>query len=237
MHIQKSTAFFSPQPIPLVEAPSHLVNLIRSDLALSKAIRVISKIYQKNEFLSLPTEQQQAIFYVETGKVKFGYYDSSGRAYMLDYCNQHEMVSFSNTPFWPTPCDFAVVMQNQTVVHKIILPDSLVLPDHISQLLLKNTYSRLRKMERRMQLLMIREAKGRLVEFLKDLGRQSTLRFGDTVKIKLDLTQGDIAELVNLSRKSVSVIFGALINEGFLKVNRREIVIPDFSRFCKLHFL
>jgi hypothetical protein len=57
------------------------------------------------------------------------------------------------------------------------------------------------KLERHLQILLFKDARQHLVEFLKDLCHDIGTPYRTGVKITLDITQSDIAALIGTSRK------------------------------------
>jgi CRP/FNR family transcriptional regulator, cyclic AMP receptor protein len=86
---------------------------------------------------------------------------------------------------------------------------------------------KLQKLERRLQLLMFKDTKTRLMEFLEELCNEygyDCKKTGDKV-IQHPYTQKDIASLIGTSRPTLNILLNELQNENILKFNRKEIRI------------
>ena len=86
---------------------------------------------------------------------------------------------------------------------------------------------RLRKLERRLQLLLFKDAKTRLLEFLDELCVDygyDCEKTGDKV-IQHPYTQKDIASLIGTSRPTLNILLNELKEESVIEFNRKEIRI------------
>ena len=75
--------------------------------------------------------------------------------------------------------------------------------------------------------MLFKDAKTRLLEFIKELGEEYgfvNAITGDKV-IKHPYTQKDIAALIGLSRPTLNVLINELQNENVLTFERKEIVL------------
>jgi len=83
------------------------------------------------------------------------------------------------------------------------------------------------KLERRLQLLLFKDTKSRLKEFLNELCDEygyNCPKTGDHV-IKHPYTQKDIASLIGTSRPTLNILLNELKEEKVLEFNRKEIRI------------
>ena len=90
---------------------------------------------------------------------------------------------------------------------------------------------RLRKLERRLQLLLFKDAKTRLLEFLDELCSDygyDCEKTGDKV-IHHPYTQKDIASLIGTSRPTLNILLNELKEENVIQFTRKEIRIHKKS--------
>ena len=86
---------------------------------------------------------------------------------------------------------------------------------------------RIKKLERRIQLLLFKDTKTRLLEFLQELCEDfghDCETTGDKV-IEHPYTQKDIASLIGTSRPTLNIILNELKDEKILSFHRKEIRI------------
>jgi CRP/FNR family transcriptional regulator len=87
--------------------------------------------------------------------------------------------------------------------------------------------NKLRKLEIRHSDLVFRDAKSRLVRFIKNWARTDGNRVGDKIILTNYLTHTDIANVIATSRQSVNVLFNELRDAGILFYNRQRIELND----------
>ena len=86
---------------------------------------------------------------------------------------------------------------------------------------------KLKKLERRLQLLLFKDAKTRLLEFLDELCEDygyNCEKTGDNV-IRHPYTQKDIASLIGISRPTLNILLNDLKESKIINFNRKEIRI------------
>lgn len=90
---------------------------------------------------------------------------------------------------------------------------------------------KLRKVERRMELLLFKDARTRLVEFIRDLAAENAVQRVDSVLVRHIYTQQNIADLIGIARPTLNVLFSELRDEGVLDFKRGEICIKNRQMF------
>ena len=96
---------------------------------------------------------------------------------------------------------------------------------------------RLKKTERRLERLLFKDAKTRLLEFIQDLVEEQAASTKDAVEINHFYTQNDIANLIGTSRETVTKLLNQFKQEGILEYSRRTITIYNKEAFSKLSSL
>lgn len=196
--------------------------------------------YNKGQFLFMEGDRKKDIYLIAGGKVKVGYYDTSGNEYVMAFLGQGELLGETavfekNVPHK----EFAQVVTNNTMVCKLSVDKAQELARDYTPFALtlnKKFGERLHRMERRLHILLCKDALQRLVEFLKDLCTDYGKAYGaNGIKVMLDITQSDIAALIGTSRKTVSLLFTDLENDQVIQFyGRKEFLIPDISRLDAL---
>ncbi len=98
--------------------------------------------------------------------------------------------------------------------------------------LLKLVGLRLMKMERKLELLVFKDARTRIVEFLKDSASWKGKRVGFETMIPTKLTHKDIAALTGTSRQTVTTILNEMKDQNLIYFDRRKILIRDLDHFA-----
>ncbi|HRH50591.1 MAG TPA: Crp/Fnr family transcriptional regulator [Panacibacter sp.] len=92
---------------------------------------------------------------------------------------------------------------------------------------LNKVSGKLRKLENRHADLVFRDAKARLIRFIKNWALTDGSRIGNKIVLNNYLTHTDIAGCISTSRQSVNVLFNELRDSGMLYYNRKRIELND----------
>jgi CRP-like cAMP-binding protein len=91
---------------------------------------------------------------------------------------------------------------------------------------------RLQRIERRLESLIFKDARTRIIEFLKESARRQGRKVGFETLLKHSLTQQDIANITGTSRQTVTSVLNELKKENLIYFNRRSILIRDMAKLC-----
>ncbi len=89
---------------------------------------------------------------------------------------------------------------------------------------------RLRHMEAKLESMVFKDARARIIEFLKESAEKIGRPVGYETLIKHTLTQQDMANITGTSRQTVTAVLNELRNENLIHFNRRSILIRDLSK-------
>mgnify|MGYP001230995866 FL=1 len=186
--------------------------------------------YNKEDFLFMEGDLVREIFLIAEGRVKVGYYDNEGNEQVLAFLGRGEILGEKALFGSDRHREFAQVVADRTQICKLHVDKARELArDYVpfSLTLTKRFGERMQRLERRLQILLFKDARQRLVEFLKDLCRDVGTPYRTGVKVMLEITQSDIAALIGSSRKTVSLLFTDLEEAGLVKFyGRKEIFVP-----------
>ena len=126
--------------------------------------------------------------------------------------------------------DYAEALTANTVVAYFNVTDfKKLLQDNASMALAfaRMVNSKLQRMENRHADLVFRDAKSRLIRFIKNWAITDGNRIGDKIVLNNYLTHTDIANVISTSRQSVNVLLNELRESGQLYYNRKHIELND----------
>lgn len=187
--------------------------------------------YNKQDFLFMEGDLVREIFLVAEGRVKVGYYDNEGNEQVLAFLGRGEILGEKAIFGENRHREFAQAVVDRTLICKLHVDKARELVrDYVpfSLTITKRFGERMQRLERRLQILLFKDARQRLVEFLKDLCRDIGTPYRTGTRIMLEITQSDIAALIGSSRKTVSLLFTDLEEAGLVKFyGRKEIYVPN----------
>jgi CRP-like cAMP-binding protein len=186
--------------------------------------------YKKNDYVYFESDAAKKIFLIEKGKVKIGYYTEDGLEVVNAILSKGELFGEKAILGEETRREFAQSVDNSTSICPIsvdVMHDLMRVDKTFSLKIYKFLGFRIKKLERRLQLLLFKDIKTRLLEFLNELCEQyghDCKRTGDKV-IEHPYTQKDIASLIGTSRPTLNSIMNELKEAKIIDFNRKEIII------------
>jgi CRP/FNR family cyclic AMP-dependent transcriptional regulator len=88
---------------------------------------------------------------------------------------------------------------------------------------------RMKKMERRIDNLIFKDVRARLIDFIKELAVEKGKREGTSVEIQHFFTHKNIANLIGTSRQTVTTTLNDLRDEGVLNFDRKHFYIKNIN--------
>jgi CRP-like cAMP-binding protein len=211
------------------------VNLFKvlcpTKLAVSKSNHTFHN-FNKNDYVYFENQPSDTIYFVAKGRVKIFYKGRNGEEVVKSILSTGEIFGELALADEKAHTDFAQVMDNGTTICFWKLKDlqQLMLEDKdLSFSLLKLVGLRLFKIERKLELLVFKDVRTRIVEFLKDAAEWKGKKVGSETLIMTSLTHRDIAKLIGLSRQSVTTILNELKRENKIYFDRKRILIRDLK--------
>lgn len=188
------------------------------------------KSYKKNDYIYSEEDAADKIFLINEGKIKIGYVNEEGDEIISAILSKGEIFGEKAILGEERRNEFALVLENNTSICPIAADEMLELIRGNRELSLK-IYKfigfRLKRLERRLKLLLFKDTKTRLKEYLNELaldyGYENAVS-GDTV-IRHPFTQREIASLIGTSRPTLNILINELQEEGYLNFNRKEIIL------------
>lgn len=191
-----------------------------------------NNVYRKNDFLFMEDEVCKDIFLIDCGKVKVGQYDEKGNENIVAYLGKGEILGQMALMGQKSYRNFAQVMETGTQVCKMTVRKAKELTrDYVPFALEMNRRisGHIRKIERRIEILLCKNVKDRLIELLKDLAEEHGQPQEGGIWISHTLTQSDIASLIGTSRKSASLILNELADNELIEFDQKHIFVFDMD--------
>jgi len=186
--------------------------------------------YGKKDYIYFTEDSSNKVFLIEKGKVKIGYYNENGDEIIKAILSRGQLFGEKAILGENKRDEFAQSIENKTSICPISSDTMLDLMrdnQNFSFRIYKIIGYKLKKLERRLQLLLFKDTKTRLLEFLDELCTDYGYdcdQTGDHI-IKHPYTQSDIASLIGTSRPTLNVLLNELKESHYLDFNRKEIRI------------
>ena len=188
--------------------------------------------YQKGEHVYSVGEPSEYVYIIQQGRVKVGMYSEDGKEIVKTILTPGELFGEMALTGEENHRDFAVAMDNDTLVCAMTLEDMQTrMADNqdLSLNIFKMVGKRIRKLERRIELLISKDARTRVIEFLRDMAREKGRKVGFETLIPNHFKHQDIASLTGTSRQTVTTILNELKDKNIINFDRRKILIRDLE--------
>lgn len=186
--------------------------------------------FKKGDYIYFEDDIANKVFLVNSGKIKVGYFTEDGDEITTAILSKGQIFGEKALLGEERRNEFAQALDNEVstcVVTLDIMHELLRQNTEFSISIYKFIGYRFKKLERRLQIMLFKDAKTRLLEFLKELADDYGFKnavSGDTV-IKHPFTQKDIALLIGLSRPTLNILINELQDEKVLTFERKQIIL------------
>ncbi|MEQ9167654.1 MAG: Crp/Fnr family transcriptional regulator [Fulvivirga sp.] len=189
--------------------------------------------YKKNEFIYFPNDKAKYIYMIANGRVKLGHSTEDGKEVVKAILGTGEIFGELALTGEETRSDYAQAMDDDTSVCPVSIDEmrGLMAEDkELSFKIYKLIGLRIRKLERKIESLVFKDARTRIIEFLKDAAAWKGKKVGFETMIPTKLTHKDIANLTGTSRQTVTTILNELKEANLINFDRRKILIRDLEQ-------
>lgn len=184
--------------------------------------------YKRGEFVYSAEDKSDKVYLIMRGKVRIVGLEESGQEVVKAILTGGDIFGESALTGENRREDFAEVIENETSLcplHATTVTSIMSVNPQFAFSILKLIGIRLKRLERRLSLLIYKDVKTRLVEFLLDLALEFGKEENGVMRIKAGLSQKNIADLIGASRQTVNSTLKELERDGALTYSRREILL------------
>jgi CRP/FNR family cyclic AMP-dependent transcriptional regulator len=191
--------------------------------------------FKKGEYIYLPEEHSDKMYFLTEGRVKIGTYSTSGKEITKAILGVGEVFGEMAIIGEDKRRDFAYAMDDaEMCVLTVKEIKALMREDSkISMFMVKLLGDRTRRMEKRLESLVFKDSRTRIVEFLYNLAMEKGRRVGYEREVRNFITHQEIANLTATSRQTVTTVLNELRNENILIFNRRRMLVRDMDLLAK----
>ncbi|MTI32049.1 Crp/Fnr family transcriptional regulator [Xanthovirga aplysinae] len=192
-------------------------------------------VYQKNQYIYFSDEPSDYIYMIAKGRVKIGSYSEDGKEMIKAILSEGEVFGELALTGEPIRRDFAMAMEKDTRIcpMKISQMQELMANNKpLSLKIFKMIGFRIRKLERRLESLVFKDARSRVIEFIRDMAEERGKKVGVETLVKYNLTHQDIANLTGTSRQTVTTILNELKEKNIINFDRKRILIRDLDKLA-----
>lgn len=191
--------------------------------------------YKKNDFIYFENELSDRIYLIASGRVKIGNYKDDGREIIKAILAAGEIFGEMALAGEERRHDFAQALDDDTTVCPMSIEDLqelMATNKRLNLKIIKLIGMRVKKLERKVESLVFKDARTRIIEFLREMALEKGKKVGFEMMFKNYLTHKDIASLTGTSRQTVTTVLNELKDKNIINFDRRRFLIRDME---KLH--
>jgi len=192
------------------------------------------RTYKKGEYIFLPNETSDKIFFISEGRVKVGSYGDSGKEITKAILGEGEVFGELALVGENARRDFAIAMEDVETCIMTKAEMKTMMREHssVSLFMMKVMGSRVLEMEKRLESLVFKDSRTRIIQYLEELVEKRGQRVGYEMLVRKFLTHQEIANLTATSRQTVTTVLNELRTKNILTFNRQRLLIRDMEKLA-----
>jgi len=189
-------------------------------------------LFKKGEEVYVPQDLSDRIFFITKGQIKISVMNEEGKEITKAILGRGEVFGELAVLGEKTRRDFATALEDTDTcvvtleeLHQLMRERS-----EINLFFMKIFGARQLEMERRLESLVFRDSRSRIVEFLIHLANTKGQRVGFEWVVRKPVTHQEIANLTATSRQTVTTTLNDLRYKKLLTFNRSRLLIRDLEQ-------
>jgi CRP-like cAMP-binding protein len=194
--------------------------------------RALVRKVKKKTVVYSPAETGETVLVLAAGRVKNYDLNTEGRETILAFIEQGELFGELAALDGQPRQEFAEAVEDSEIL-AIPREDFLELLERRGDLALSVTKLvglRRQRIETRLRSVLFLPSRARLVRLLIELVEAHGERTGFHYAIRFPLSHQDLANLIGVSRETVTLALGQLQDEGLITVERQRVIVRDMKK-------
>ena len=197
--------------------------------------QLIHRKFKKSEKIYMPDDAADKIFFVMEGRVKISSTGEEGKEVTKIIINQGEIFGELALVGEAKRRDHATALEQTTLCVMSLQEMQSIMKSQssISMFIMKILGSRVVDMEKRLESLVFRDSRTRIIEFILDLVEKKGQRVGYEMVVRKFLTHQEIANMTATSRQTVTTVLNDLRSKNLLTFDRKRLLVRDVENLEK----
>ena len=189
------------------------------------------KEVEKNQPIYFPNEPSNAIFFLKTGRVKISKYNSDGKEMIMAFINPGEVFGEMAYLQEGERTDIALTAEPSLIcaINKNDFAEFIEKNPALNLKLTRIIGLKLKSYSERIEDLIFKDAKQRVVSFILKLAEKNGKKIGTQIFVKPFLKHQDIANLTACARQTVNDVLTDLREKGIIDFDRKRLVINNIE--------
>ncbi|MBL7913518.1 MAG: Crp/Fnr family transcriptional regulator [Bacteroidia bacterium] len=183
---------------------------------------------KKGDIIYFSDSKEPRIYFLKKGAIKISEVDVNGNEITKEIIQKGDLFGELSLDTTIANNEFAQVLTNSVTICSFLLKDFEALMEQHPDLALSYTKLvglKFKKLKNSYSNLVFKDARSRLIQFLKDWAARDGNETLDAIVIENYLTQQDIAHIICTTRQTATQLLNQLETEGHLKYDRKELVL------------
>jgi CRP-like cAMP-binding protein len=193
--------------------------------------------FKRGEYIFLPDEDADKVYFVFEGRVKIGTYSENGKEITKTILGPGEVFGELSiiSDVQEKRRDFAYSMEKTTICVLTMEQIKSLMREYngLSLFMMKIMGRRVLQMEKRLESLVFRDSRTRIIEFLYNLASEKGQRVGYEMVVRKFMTHQEIANLTATSRQTVTTLLNELRSSNVLTFDRKRLLVRDMDLLKK----
>ncbi|GIV32340.1 MAG: Crp/Fnr family transcriptional regulator [Saprospiraceae bacterium] len=193
------------------------------------------RVKPKFSYIYLPDELSDVVFFLAKGTVKIGTHSPEGKEVIKTLIHPTAMFGELGLIGESRRPEFAQALREEVHIYAIRVADlkSLMRSNFtLCDRIMKQLGKRLLNAESKLESLIFKDARTRIIEFIKEAVSKTGRRVGYEMLLKHSLTHQDIANITCTSRQTVTLVLNELRKSDLIYFNRGKILVRDMAKLA-----
>ena len=193
------------------------------------------KVKPKYSFIYMPGDTSESVYFLAKGAIKIGTHSTDGKEVIKSLIHPMAMFGELGLIGEKSRQDFAQALKQDVHVYvlkvddfKKIMRSNYELCDRVMSLF----GNRLMTAENKLESLIFKDARTRIIDFIKDSISKRGRKVGFEMLLKHSLTHQDIANITCTSRQTVTLVLNELKRSDLIYFNRGKILVRDMAKLA-----
>jgi len=188
--------------------------------------------FKKGDYVYMPEDNSDKIFFIISGKIKIGSYRDNDKEVAHTILQKGDVFGELAMIGETARKDFAQALEESEIIPIKLEEVKKQMKNHsgLSILIMKMMGSRVHEMEQRLESLVFKDSRSRIIEFIILSLEKSGQRMGYEWILRNFITHQDIANITATSRQTVTMVLNELKNENIIHFDRKRLLIRDLDR-------
>lgn len=187
--------------------------------------------FSKGTHVYLPEDAANKIYFITEGRIKIGSHGSQDKEITKAILGKGEVFGELALVDSESRRDYAVAMEDTKLCVTTKEEMNGLMKNHsqLNLFMMKLMGKRALDMEKRLESLVFKDSRSRIIEFLSDLVEKKGQRVGYEMLVRKFITHQEIANLTATSRQTVTTVLNELRNKNILTFDRKRLLIRNLE--------